>query len=79
MHFPWIAKTFGVENVKLIPIIIGDMDDNLSKSLAKLLSKYMEDEESLFVISSDFCHWGKRFKYTYFDKSKNETISQVIF
>eukprot|EP00959_Pyramimonas_sp_CCMP1952_P017303 367290-Pyramimonas_sp.AAC.3 len=34
----------------------------------KLLSKYMNDPSNLFVISSDFCHWGERFSYTFYDK-----------
>lgn len=26
----------------------------------------MADPANLFVISSDFCHWGSRFRYTYY-------------
>lgn len=26
----------------------------------RILAPYLEDEENLFVISSDFCHWGSR-------------------
>lgn len=26
-----------------------------------LLAPYFDSPENLFVISSDFCHWGKRF------------------
>lgn len=33
--------------------------------------------ENLFVISSDFCHWGKRFRFTYYDKCHGE-IHQSI-
>jgi hypothetical protein len=36
----------------------------------------LEDEETFFVISSDFCHWGKRFGYTYHDP--NVKIHQSI-
>lgn len=30
---------------------------------------FSADPQNLFVISSDFCHWGQRFRYTYFDES----------
>lgn len=36
----------------------------------KLLAPYLDDPASLFIISSDFCHWGRRFSYTFYDKSK---------
>jgi predicted class III extradiol MEMO1 family dioxygenase len=28
-----------------------------------VLSKYLKDPETLFVISTDFCHWGARFDF----------------
>ena len=31
-----------------------------------------KDPQTLFVISSDFCHWGKRFRFTYYDEAYNE-------
>jgi hypothetical protein len=30
-----------------------------------LLAPYLSDPANLFIISSDFCHWGSRFRYTY--------------
>jgi predicted class III extradiol MEMO1 family dioxygenase len=35
--------------------------------MAKCLA--VADPQNLFVISSDFCHWGSRFRYNYYDKS----------
>lgn len=29
--------------------------------VTRILAPYFEDEENLFVISSDFCHWGSRY------------------
>ena len=34
----------------------------------RFLSTYLGDPQNLFVISSDFCHWGVRFNYTHYDK-----------
>merc|ERR1712172_350300 len=28
----------------------------------------MDDPSNLFIISSDFCHWGRRFNFTFHDK-----------
>lgn len=36
----------------------------------QLLSKYLDDPANLFVISSDFCHWGQRFGYTFHNQAQ---------
>ena len=28
----------------------------------------MADPSNVFVISSDFCHWGQRFRYQHYDE-----------
>ena len=38
-----------------------------------------EDPKTLFVISSDFCHWGQRFGYTFYDKSKGQIWESTEF
>lgn len=38
----------------------------------KLLAKYLQKEENLFIISSDFCHWGTRFRYTYYTDTNDD-------
>ena len=39
----------------------------------RILAKYADDPKTLFIISTDFCHWGTRFNYTFTDKSKVRT------
>ena len=29
-------------------------------------NRYLRDPENFFVISSDFCHWGERFRFFFF-------------
>jgi predicted class III extradiol MEMO1 family dioxygenase len=39
----------------------------------------MEDEKTLFIISSDFCHWGEDFDYTPMNKKyKSNEIYKFI-
>ncbi len=35
-----------------------------------ILGPYLDDPSNCFVVSSDFCHWGSRFSYTFYDKSQ---------
>lgn len=50
----------------LIPILVGGTDSKAEKSYGEILAPYLADPTSVFVVSSDFCHWGLRFQYTYY-------------
>lgn len=72
MHLPYIYKvvsqTFKNESdfPKLIPILVGNTNEAREILYGKILAPYLADPTSAFVISSDFCHWGLRFQYTYY-------------
>jgi AmmeMemoRadiSam system protein B len=42
----------------IVPILVGALKPEDEERYGKLLSKYLLDPSNLFVISSDFCHWG---------------------
>jgi MEMO1 family protein len=50
----------------LVPIMVGGTNPATEAALGKMLAPYIADEANAFVISSDFCHWGSRFGYTYY-------------
>ncbi|OAL31646.1 hypothetical protein AYO20_08189 [Fonsecaea nubica] len=50
----------------LVPIMVGGTNAATEAALGKMLAPYIADESNAFVISSDFCHWGSRFGYTYY-------------
>lgn len=50
----------------LVPIMIGAASASTEEALGKMLAPYIADESNTFVISSDFCHWGSRFGYTFY-------------
>jgi len=50
--------------VKIVPIYVGSIVQNEERIFGRVLSKYFDDPGSLFIISSDFCHWGHRFRFT---------------
>ena len=39
-----------------------------------MLAKYLDDPANVFIVSSDFCHWGTRFSYTFRNASKVRTM-----
>ena len=64
----------------LVPIMIGGTSPDTERALGKILAPYIADESNAFAISSDFCHWGSRFSYTYYvadSPSPAETPSKL--
>lgn len=64
MHLPYIAKIMGKRDFTIVPIMVGSVSKEAEEKYGKLLAPYLLQEGTAFVISSDFCHWGKRFSYT---------------
>ncbi|KAB0801468.1 hypothetical protein PPYR_05822 [Photinus pyralis] len=71
MHLPYIAKIMETykNQFTIVPILVGSLSPEKEAFYGRLLSSYLADPQNLFVISSDFCHWGQRFRYTYYDRS----------
>lgn len=53
----------------IVPILVGSISPEVEATYGAILAPYLADPQNLFVISSDFCHWGKRFSYTYYDEA----------
>lgn len=71
MHLPYIYKmlsrTFSAGSFPpLVPILVGSTSPEVEKEYGRLLAPYLADPSNVFIISSDFCHWGSRFSYTYY-------------
>ncbi|KAK5700957.1 hypothetical protein LTR97_005476 [Elasticomyces elasticus] len=71
MHLPYIYKmlsrSFGNDTSNyppITPIMIGNTSMATEVQLGRLLAPYLADPSTSFVISSDFAHWGLRFRYT---------------
>ncbi|CAM1308751.1 MEMO1 (predicted) [Pycnogonum litorale] len=71
MHLPFIAKIMEQykDSFTIVPVLVGSLSNDKEAHYGRIFSKYLADPCNLFVISSDFCHWGTRFRYQYYDKS----------
>jgi AmmeMemoRadiSam system protein B len=67
MQLPFIfhAAQNSHSSLKIVPILVGQVTPAACSQFASALLPFFQDAGSLFVISSDFCHWGYRFEYTY--------------
>nr|CAI5867676.1 unnamed protein product [Callosobruchus analis] len=79
MHLPYIAKV--MENFKnqftIVPILVGSLSPDREACYGRILSSYLADPKNLFIISSDFCHWGHRFRYTYYDRTYGNIYQSI--
>ena len=51
------------DNFKIVSIIVGDLSVSQARKYAKVMQPLLADPATVFVVSSDFCHWGSRFRY----------------
>ena len=49
--------------VKVLPIMIGSISNAKEEKFGKVLAPFVSRPDIFTVVSSDFCHWGKRFGY----------------
>lgn len=67
---------FFFENIKIIPLICGRINKVSAAELASLLMPYWRDD-ILWVISSDFTHYGKSFGYLPFTEDLQKNIEKL--
>ncbi|KAH6917340.1 MEMO1 family [Coprinopsis sp. MPI-PUGE-AT-0042] len=66
MHLPYVRKIFEGMDIKIVPIVVGALKYATETEFGALLAPYLAREDTFCVVSSDFCHWGTRFSYTYY-------------
>jgi AmmeMemoRadiSam system protein B len=77
MHMPYLylrcKETFGTPDKfpKIVPMLIGSNSGPEEKVYGKALLPYIQDPENAFIVSSDFCHWGKNFSYQVYSPSNS--------
>ncbi|KIM34077.1 hypothetical protein M408DRAFT_90130 [Serendipita vermifera MAFF 305830] len=66
MHLPYVRKIFERIDIKIVPILVGSLGKEAEAAFGKRLAPYLDREDTFTVVSSDFCHWGRRFSYTFY-------------
>ena len=65
------------DNFTVVPILVGSLSPDREVKYGRIFAKYLADPSNLFIISSDFCHWGKRFRYQEYDQSKGQIHESI--
>jgi AmmeMemoRadiSam system protein B len=67
LHYPYIAKSLvdanALNRVEVLPIMIGSISTATERHYGTVLKEVIARPNVITIISSDFCHWGSRFRY----------------
>ncbi|KAH8835778.1 MEMO1 family [Flagelloscypha sp. PMI_526] len=74
MHLSYVRKVFEGQDIKIVPIVVGAISQEIEADFGALLAPHLQREDTFTVISSDFCHWGPRFNYMYYYSSPTSNI-----
>ncbi|MCF7791179.1 MAG: AmmeMemoRadiSam system protein B [Victivallales bacterium] len=64
-------------NSKIVPIVCGFMNHSKAEETAEKLKKYWTDDNNLWIISSDFTHYGRNFGYLPFRNNIRENLKEL--
>lgn len=77
MHLPYIRHVFREKDVKIVPIMVGDVNLGSLNEYGTIFAEFLKSETNLFIISSDFCHWGQNFDFMPYDRSKGAIFEYI--
>jgi AmmeMemoRadiSam system protein B len=74
MQLPFLQIALG--DFSLVPLVVGDMHEQDFDVAAKALKPYMGGA-TLIVASSDFTHYGARFRYLHFQENIKQNLKKL--
>ncbi|MEN2498060.1 MAG: hypothetical protein MHMPM18_002385 [Marteilia pararefringens] len=77
MILSFLPHSFNVNECKILPIYVSNTA-NVSEECGEALKEFIEDPHTFFIISSDFCHYGKSYRYEPFTSKEHSDLSKEI-
>ena len=77
MMLPFLKYVFGDKSFTVLPIMVGHLSEQQQNKTAEIIGELLSDPKTFLCVSSDFTHWGGRFRYTYLPEG-NEPVWQRI-
>jgi MEMO1 family protein len=75
LELPWLQET--LRSFCIVPILVGSTSAASERALAQKLARF-KNEQTLFVVSSDFVHYGPRFDYLPFGSSVSAAHDRIF-
>ena len=62
----------------IVPVLVGALDAVAERRYGEVFAPFLNDPGTLFVVSSDFCHWGERFQYQPTSSEAGDELHEFI-
>jgi AmmeMemoRadiSam system protein B/AmmeMemoRadiSam system protein A len=76
IQLPLLKFVLSSKNFTIIPMVFGELNDKDYEKVAGAIAPLLDDN-TLIIASSDFTHYGKRYRYTPFDKDIRENLRKL--
>lgn len=78
MQLPFLAHLANLGGqFSVVPILVGVIPEQGFDLYARIFAPYLQTPGNVFVISSDFCHWGSRFQYQFYKPEWGEIHESI--
>jgi AmmeMemoRadiSam system protein B/AmmeMemoRadiSam system protein A len=82
IHLPFLQRIFKErieEDIGILPILVGEVDSEDAAKIAQAIIDVIRDKgRSLFIVSTDFTHYGKRFSYVPFSSRRKDVLIKKL-
>jgi MEMO1 family protein len=82
MHYPFIAKILSdlgaLQKVRILPVMVGSISPQKEEFFGSILADVVAKPNVMTIVSTDFCHWGARFRYQPMPESKTLKLYEYI-
>ncbi|SCU82556.1 LAME_0C01750g1_1 [Lachancea meyersii CBS 8951] len=83
MQFPMLHATLQMrkidpKSITVVPILVSHNSTAVDHRLGKVLGEFVKDPANAFIVSSDFCHWGRRFNFTGYVGDSNSVQEALV-
>jgi AmmeMemoRadiSam system protein B/AmmeMemoRadiSam system protein A len=78
IQLPFLQRIFGAKlngDVQVLPILVGELDDSDARRAAGTIAASVAGSSPLFIVSTDFTHYGPNFGYEPFRNDGGQSIS----
>ncbi len=80
MHLPFLQRIFRERlsnEIRILPVLVGELKDDEARTVAAKIQAAVSGVRALFIISSDFTHYGPNFGYVPFSYSGESTALKI--
>jgi AmmeMemoRadiSam system protein A/AmmeMemoRadiSam system protein B len=78
IHLPFLQRIFRSKlngDIQVVPVLVGELDDSDARRVAATITASMAGLRPLFIVSTDFTHYGPRFGYEPFRNDGGQSTS----